>query len=296
MLFLLLAILLNAYLSVSFKVFPRWKIDTLQAIVFNYCTCVVTGSVFLGYFPIGAESVQQGWFPWALLMGSLFVSIFNLMGYVTIKESVAISTIANKLSLVIPVLFAVWLYGEPLNALKIAGILLAVPAVWLSVRSQRGLPARAGYFWPLLLFFGSGFLDTLVNFVTQKYFAAGATELQSGQAAYLVHSFAAAATIGLLLLTVLWGTGKKQFAWRHVLAGIIIGIPNYFSIYYLIRLLNSGFMDTSAAIPVVNIGIVLTASVAAIIFFGESTSKQRLAGIALSIIAILMIAFSGLSR
>lgn len=293
MLFLLLAILLNAYLSVSFKVFPRFKIDTLQAIVFNYWTCVLTGSVFLGYFPISGASMQEGWFPWAIVMGCLFVSIFNLMGYVTIRESVAISTIANKLSLVIPVLFAVWLYNEPLTGLKIAGIILAIPAVWLSVRSRKGVPSKAGYFWPLLLFFGSGFLDTLVNFVTQKYFADGATQFQSGQAAYLVHSFAAAASIGLLLLLYLWSTGKRQFAWRHVLAGIIIGIPNYFSIYYLIRLLNSGFMDTSAAIPVVNIGIVLTASVVAILFFNESTSKQRLAGILLSIIAILMSAFSG---
>lgn len=293
MLFLLLAILLNAYLSVSFKVFPRFKIDTLQAIVFNYWTCVLTGSVFLGYFPISGASMGEGWFPWAIVMGCLFVSIFNLMGYVTIKESVAISTIANKLSLVIPVLFAVWLYNEPLTWLKIAGIILAIPAVWLSVRSRKGIPSKAGYFWPLLLFFGSGFLDTLVNFVTQKYFASGDNALQSGQAAYLVHSFAAAATIGLLLLLYLWSTGRRQFAWRNVLAGIIIGIPNYFSIYYLIRLLNSGFMDTSAAIPVVNIGIVLTASVAAILFFKESTSRQRLTGILLSIIAILMIAFSG---
>jgi len=292
MLFLLLTILLNAYLSVSFKVFPRFKIDTLQAIVFNYCTCVLTGSVFLGYFPIGAESVQQGWFPWALLMGSLFVSIFNLMGYVTIKESVAISTIANKLSLVIPVLFAVWLYGEPLTPLKISGIILAIPAVWLSVRSRGGMRSKAGFFWPLLLFFGSGFLDTLVNFVTQKYFAEGAQQFQSAQAAYLVHSFAAAASIGLLLLAYLWATGKKTFSWRNVWAGIIIGIPNYFSIYYLIRLLNSGFMATSSAIPVVNIGIVLTASVAAILLFRESTSRQRLAGIALSVISILLIAFS----
>lgn len=294
MLFLLIAILLNAYLSVSFKVFPRFKIDTLQSIVFNYCICVMTGSVFLGHFPISSESMQEGWFPWALLMGVSFVSIFNLMGYVTIKESVAVSTIANKLSLMIPVLFAVWLYGEQLTALKIAGVLLAIPAVWLSVRSRKGIPSKAGYFWPLLLFFGSGFLDTLVNFVTQKYFASGDTALQGGQAAYLVHSFAAAATIGLLLLTYLWSTGKRQFAWRNVLAGVIIGIPNYFSIYYLIRLLNSGFMDTSAAIPVVNIGVVLSASLVAILFFKESTSKQRLAGILLSIIAILMIAFSGM--
>lgn len=293
MLFLILTILLNTYLAVSFKVFPRFKIDTLQAIIFNYCTCVITGSVFLGHFPVSVESVQAPWFPWALVMGGLFVSIFNLMGYVTLKESVAVSTIANKLSLVIPVLFAVWLYKEPLNALKIAGIVLAVPAVWLSVRSSKGLPSKAGYFWPLLLFIGSGFLDTLVNFVTQKYFSSGERVLQAGQASYLVHSFAGAAVIGLLLLTYLWTTGKKQFAWRHVLAGIIIGIPNYFSIYYLIRLLNSKFMDTSAAIPVVNIGVVLSASVIAIVLFGESTGKKRLAGIALSIIAILMIAFSG---
>ena len=52
MLYLFLSILLNAYLGILFAYFKKYKIDIFQAIVFNYGICVLTGSIFLGTFPV----------------------------------------------------------------------------------------------------------------------------------------------------------------------------------------------------------------------------------------------------
>jgi drug/metabolite transporter (DMT)-like permease len=111
------------------------------------------------------------------------------------------------------------------------------------------------------------------------------------QAVYTIQVFATAATIGIITETAMVLLKKTQLHWRNLVAGICLGVPNFFSIYYLIRFLNSGFMHSSAAIPVLNIGILVAATLAAILFFREKINAQRIVGLALSIIAILLISF-----
>src|SRR6218665_2036552 len=98
MFYLLAVIVLNTLLYSFFKVFPRFKVDTLQAIVANYWVCVATGSIFLGYFPVSGTSLTQAWTPWAMLMGAGFIAVFNLVAYCTRIDGITTATIANKLS------------------------------------------------------------------------------------------------------------------------------------------------------------------------------------------------------
>jgi hypothetical protein len=65
---------------------------------------------------------------------------------------------------------------------------------------------------------------------------------------------------------------------RNIIAGICIGIPNFFSIYFLIRMLNSSFLQSSAAIPVLNIGIVVASSITAIFYSGKKRMFFALQG------------------
>src|SRR6478735_3961515 len=131
MIYLFGSILFSAYLTLSFKVLQRLRINTLQAIVFNYIACVCTGSVVNGSFPINKENISAPWFVWALLMGAMFISIFNVIGFTTQKLGVAVASVANKLSMVIPFVFSIYLYHETSAVLKIAGIVVALVAVVL---------------------------------------------------------------------------------------------------------------------------------------------------------------------
>ena len=286
MFYLILTILLNVVISVIFKIFPRYKIDSFQAIVANYLVCVITGCVFIGKMPFTAGNLHAAWLPWALLMGCGFISIFNLIAYSTKMDGITTTTIANKLSLAIPVIFSIVLYHELAGVWKIAGILLAVPAVYLTTRVKGENNKVQNLFWPAILFILSGLLDTLVKYVQFHFLASADT-----QAVYTIYCFAVAATIGLMLMTALLLLKKITFHWRNIVAGICIGVPNYFSIYYLIRMLNSSFLQSSAAIPVVNIGILVTSSVTAILLFREKVNALRITGLLLSVIAILLIAF-----
>ena len=286
MLFLIITILQNVVIASVFKLFPRYDINMLQAIVVNYIVCVITGVIFIGYSPFSIAGEHAVWFPWAIFMGSGFIPLFLLMAYCTKVDGITTMTIANKLSLVIPVLFSVFLYNERLSALKIAGILIAFPAVYYTTRIREQNNKPQGLFLPTILFISSGLLDTLVNYVQRNFLNAADV-----QAIYTIHVFATAATIGIITVGILLIMGKMQLHWRNVLAGICLGVPNFFSIYYLIRFLNSGVMHSSAAIPVLNIGILVAATLAAILFFREKINALRIIGLALSIMAILFIAF-----
>lgn len=295
MTFLLLTIVLSAVLIIAFKVFERLKVNVLGAIVANYWTCVVCGSIANGGFPVSGASLQKPWAMPALLLGSLFFALFNLIGWCTVRAGVAATSTANKLSMVIPVAASVWLYDEGLGLGKIAGILLALPAVYLTTRSDNAggeKSPKAATRTPLLglavLFIGSGLADTVVKWTETKRLTNPAE-----QPAYLGHLFIAAAlwgTIAMIVRRVRTGRGISP---KSVLAGIALGIPNYFSIHFLIRLLRQrDFLQSSAAIPVVNIGVVLLSTVAAVLLFREKLGRTRAIGLLLSVAALLLIALS----
>lgn len=288
MLFLILSIFLNAYLGIAFVIFKRFHIDLFQAIVFNYLTCVITGSLVLGEFPIHATTLAEPWFKWAILMGALFISVFNLIAFSSIKAGVTITQTANKLSLVIPFIFSWMYFQESVGMLKIAGIVLAMLAVvFVSFRKQNN-DASA---WqmkdlglPFILFLSSGIIDTLTAFVQQSYLQ---TDAQSN--AYLISGFLVAATLGSVVLLIQYLQGKRQFQVKHLLAGIILGIPNYFSIYCLVKALQWPGMSSSAVIPINNIGVLFVVSLVGIFIFKEKLIPMNYWGLFVSLLAILLI-------
>jgi len=289
LLLLIASIILTAWLTIAFKIAAHFGISNLQAIVYNYTVCVITGSFVNGSFPVNNSLIQQPWLPWALLMGCCFISLFNLAAFVVQKIGVAVATVAYKLSLVIPFVFSLYLYHEKSTALKIAGVALALVAVWFTTRPQKGSPGKrvSWILWvmPLLLFVGSGLLDTMIKYVQQAYIN------PANQNTYLITAFCVAATVGLLILLFLFITKRQKFSARAVVAGVCIGVPNYFSIWCLMGALKGYAGNSSAIIPINNMGIVLLTALVAWLGFKEKLSTINWLGIVLSLGAIALIAF-----
>ncbi|WP_439506072.1 hypothetical protein [Sediminibacterium sp.] len=292
MIFLFGSIVLTSYLLLSFKVCGKFNIPVFPAIVFNYITCVITGSIVNGAFPIQAESVTTPWFRWAMIMGLLFITSFNLIGITAQKLGVAVASVANKLSLIIPVILTIVLYNEQVVGWEIVGISLALIAVIFTCYPQKNesgnaqpIPMFQKILLPLLVFIGSGFLDALINHVQQTYVT------KETNNAFLISGFFSAASIGTLVLIFQYWKKQLIFKFNQVIAGICIGIPNYFSIWCLVHFLQDSPWETSASLPVNNMGIVLFSTLVAAILFKEKLSLINWIGIALSAIAIYLIAF-----
>lgn len=293
MIYLVGSIVLTSWLTLSFKVVERLRIDPFEAIVFNYVACVLTGSFVQGGFIHYGEAARTPWFGWALLMGCVFISLFNVIGLTTRRMGVAVASVANKLSLVIPFVFSAILYREHISAWKIAGIAVALAAVVLTCLPKRpgtnsAAPVAAGkwvYLLPVILFVGSGFLDTMIKYVEQGYLHDGNKDQ------YLITAFSTAAAIGVLALLLRVITGKARITIKGILAGLMIGIPNYFSIWCLLQVLKQYAGNSSAIIPINNMGIVLFSAVAAWVLFRERLTLINWAGILLAVGAIGLIAY-----
>jgi drug/metabolite transporter (DMT)-like permease len=291
MFFLLGSIILSSYLTLAFKVCQRYGINIFQAIVFNYVVCVITGSVVNGAFPFTSENLHSNWIGWALVLGALFIFLFNIIGFTAQKMGVAVASVSNKLSLVIPFLFSLYLYGEKATGLKIAGIAIALVSVVLTCypsKTDGSGKQKAGmglFLFPVILFIGSGFLDTLIKYAESHFLN------DSNKNAYLIMGFAVASCIGLVMLAVQLVRKKATLQPKAILAGVLIGIPNYFSIWCLVRVLKDYGTNSSAIIPINNMGIVLFSAVMAWLLFKEKLSTINWLGIVLALGAIALIAF-----
>ena len=290
MLYLIGSIIFSSWLTLSFKVVEKFGINNLQVIVFNYFTCVVTGSIVNGSFPINSSTTSEKWFPWALVMGIVFVLLFNLVAATAQKIGVAVASVAYKLSLIIPFIFSVYLYDEENTLLKTVGIITALAAVALTcykpaASSGGSSPGLLIWLLPLILFVGSGLLDTMIKYVEQVFLNGSNNDY------YLITAFLVAASAGGITLAIRVVQQKQKLSWKAIVGGIAIGVPNYFSIWCLMRVLKMYSANSSAIIPINNMGIVLFSAVVAFIFFGEKLSLINWAGIVLSLGAIALIAF-----
>ncbi len=185
--------------------------------------------------------------------------------------------VAAKLSTVIPVLFGFILLKEPVQAVVVVGIILSLFSVWLTAEpGNNGTPQHARrWILPLIVFLGSGAIDTLMKYVE--------TLVSTGNMHQpLSIIFATAGLIGIVV------TGKN-FTWREVLAGFLLGLPNYASMFFLMQLLHVPDFPVTVAFPLNNIGIMVATAIAAFAFFKEKFSRRYIIGIALALISLLLI-------
>lgn len=287
---LIFSILSSSLIFVIFKLFPKYKIDTFQAIVFNYFTAFICGISLFGH-EWKSEALNTGnWPMFVLICGVLFISLFILIGRSSQNNGVALTSIAVKMSMAISLMFMIILYNEPLSALKITGIVLAFLGVFLVSFSKSEETKKSASLWMLLiLFIGSGFLDFLLNYV-QSY------ELQNlTPSLFSAFGFGVAGIIGLCILIYQIRTKKTIFSPKSVLAGILLGIPNYFSIFLLILSYKSTGWNNSTVLAITNVSIVLISAFVGFLAFKENVTIRKFIGLLSAIAAIVILYFANLA-
>lgn len=286
---LILGILSSAFIFVLFRVFPKYKIDTFQAIVFNYFTAFTCGFLLYGNQFDSAAFDNPTWIPYVIVTGILFISLFLTIGISAQKNGVAITSVSTKMSMSMTMILMIFAYSESLSGLKIAGIILAITGVlaisWPTKNTDQNKEKPA--LWLLFfLFSGSGVLDFILNYV-QKYHQA---HLPSSL--YSAIGFGVAGLVGISILGIQIARKKQVFAWRNVLAGILLGIPNYFSIYLLLLSYSTTGWNDSTVLAITNVSVVLLAAFIGFIVFKERFTSLKLVGLiaALAAISILYLA------
>lgn len=287
MIYIFLSILLNAFIFVVFKLFDRYKIDTFQAIVINY---YIAFSIAYFSSEVSFSFVQtptEKWFSGALFLGFLFITLFYVMGLTAQKMGMSVVAVSGKMSVVIPVLFGLFVYNESAGLIKITGIILALIAVYFSSYKERTAQIDSTVLYlPFILFIGSGVLDTTLKFVQKSYVANEETSV------YLSVIFLVAGVLGSLLLSYFLLNKKTTLRLKNLIAGTVLGFVNYFAMFFLLKALQTKGLESSVIFTVNNVSIVLFSTLLGLVFFKEILSKKNIFGIVLAIISILMITLS----
>jgi drug/metabolite transporter (DMT)-like permease len=285
MIALLLSILSSSVLLVIFKYFNRFSVNNFQAITVNYFVAASLGFMLSpASIPI-PDLLRQPWTASALVIGSVFIAMFYIMALSSQKVGVAISSVANKMSLVIPVVAGVILYNETMNAVKIFGVLAAVLAVVMVTFPRKGIDVnKKDLLLPIIIFFGSGFLDTVFKYVQTH-------QLQADQiSTFSASLFLVAALVGTMVLVFKRVRFSQTLETKSIIGGFALGIPNYFSIHFLLMALDLPNLESTVVFPVNNTGIVLLSTLLAIVLFSEKLSKLNWAGVFLATLSIILIA------
>ena len=285
MIYLLLSILSSTILFVVFKLFNRFKVDRLQAIVVNYVTAAGLGLVLYKGEVSLSDWQTQPWLPYAACLGALFIAIFNLMALTTQRLGLSVVSVATKMSLVVPIVFGLFYYRESAGTLRIIGIITALISVYLVTVKEGGFKGmgRRGLLLPALVFLGSGVIDTSLKYLEERFVPQEDVPLFSAMI------FGSAALFGLAILTYRYLSSGNLINARSIIGGLALGIPNYFSVFFLIRALKSGLLESSGIFTVNNVAIVVGSTLIGVWAFSERPESRNWLGVILAVLSILAV-------
>ncbi|WP_416443095.1 EamA family transporter [Leeuwenhoekiella sp. A16] len=285
MIYLLLSIIASSLIFIVFKLFDRFKINTLQAIIYNYFFACFTGLLAYNTRFSLSEILHKKWLLGAVLLGVLFIVIFYLMAITTQRSGLSVVSVATKMSLAIPILFGFIYYRESISFVKITGILLALTAVYFtSVKNEDALKVKPkNLIFPILVFLGSGVIDTSIKFLENSFVAKDEVPLFSATI------FASAFVIGIMVLVFQKLKGNFNFESKNLLGGVALGIPNYFSIYFLVQALRANGLESSTIFTLNNVAIVMLSTLLGIILFKEKLLPKNWLGIGLAVLSLILV-------
>ncbi|WP_373514761.1 hypothetical protein [Persicitalea sp.] len=312
MLYFLLAVVFTVALYLIMRAFPRYGVHSFHAIAFNYYACVVTG---LALSPNLSKYREIEWTSTptllTLALGTMFVTAFVLIGQTTQKVSVTATSLAANMSLVVPVLFGLFVFknaNKDYTLLNYLGLLLALVALALGGIQRK--PKNAGRAspgetslgeaspgnslpWfvlalPLLTFLAAGINNTLINYLSMSFYKPGE------EAFFTVISCIGAVIVGTLVLVFRVLFWHERVSWRSLIGGLILGVPNFLSFYFLIKALGAFGNSAAFVFPIYNILTMMASAAAAWLFFREKLNGVNRWGLGLAVAAIVLISYQEL--
>lgn len=276
MLFLVLSVLCSVVVSVLLKIAKRSQVNLAQAVAFNYVMAVGL-TLYLLKPPMPK---QWNTLPWWLFLalGILLPSIFIVMGKAVQAAGIVKSDAAQRLSLFLPIVAAVTLFGEQLTDSRMMGIVLAFLALFalLVRRGDKSGNSISGVILLLGVWVGYGVIDILFKQVAKS---------GSAFALNLAVSFALAGVLMFVYLLIL----REKINWKSLLGGLLLGVFNFFNILFYIKA-HQAFSDNPTLVfAAVNVGVIALGTLTGVVFFREKLSTLNIAGLVLALCAIVML-------
>lgn len=273
----------SVLVSVFLKLARAWQVDVAQAIASGYLAAA--GLCFILLRPDLAGLFEQPPVSWLVLgaLGVLLPSVFIIMARAVELAGIVKSDAAQRLSLVIPLLAAFFIFQEPMGLKKFGGIALAISALLCLIRrgeggSQDSTAGGSKMVAALLgVWVGYGVIDILFKLMAK---------LGAGFSSSLFLSFILA-----LLLIFSWLVVRQKTRWstRSLVAGLGLGALNFGNIYFYIRAHQVFPEQPTLVFAAMNMGVISLGALVGAGIFKERLSLINIVGIALALGAIALL-------
>jgi len=278
---LLTSILCSVAVSVLLKISRGRHIDVAQAIAVNYPVAALLCWLLLKPQPATLLTPSPAW--WILgALGVLLPGVFLIMAGAVRHAGIVRSDAAQRLSLLIPLLAAFLLFGEAVNTMKLAGILVALAALACLLKrrlaGQGEAQAQSSWMAPLLLgvWVGYGVIDILFKQMAKT---------GAAFASILFTTFVLAAVLIFAWLIL----RRTRWTARSLLAGVALGLLNFGNIYFYIRAHQVFPENPTLVFSAMNIGVISLGTLVGAGVFKEKLSWVNALGIGLAIVAIVIL-------
>lgn len=276
MLFLILTILSSVATSAMLKYNEGRGGNRLVVAGMNYLVAATLSFVMLDTSKLDIPPV---WMGISIAAGIGFVGGFLMMMRGMKEIGLAIPSSTARLSMLIPVVGSIIFFDERPGTPQIAGLVAGVLAFVLLGAAQRSKGEQGG-------------LDLGAIGILLAIFAiVGATDfsMKMAQEAGIdkdANAFYIFATAALFCWSVV---ALRQLPVRagDLLTGAILGVPNYFSVYFLLLALRQ--LDASIVFPTVSAGSVVLVTLVAVLFWKEHPNAIAWAGILLAAVAVALL-------
>jgi len=277
MLALLLTILCSVSIALILKYNDTRKGQALILLAGNYLTAAIISLLFL-IKNDGAFSFQTLLF--GMFLGLLFLFSFFAFTQAVATVGAALATLSARLSVIVPVILSILLYRENPDNLQLVGFLLTLLTVlffYLSVRSDKLTHWKLrDYFYVAVLLPAIG-----VNDFSMKLFQQWRPP--SEKPLFLLSVFGSAFIYSCV---VIWKQ-RPPIEPGSAIRGLLLGIPNMFSSYFLIAALVS--LPAIIVYPVTNLGIIVLTTAAVALFWKERLNRYAISAIISGSAAIMLI-------
>ncbi len=275
MLYLILAILSSAMVSITMRISEKYITNKMAMFMSNYAICIALSAAFMDWKNMGAgpgvPTLALG-----VVSGVLYLVSFIFLKYNMQHNGIVLSSTFMKLGVLIPTVMAVVVFREIPKWTQVLGIGISVFAIIIIHFEKEALQESNKKSWLLLLLVLSGVTDSMANI----YEHVGKPEGKDG---YLLITFAMA----FVLATVFACRDKNKMTRKDLLFGMLIGIPNYFSARFL--LLALGSVDAVLAYPMYSVATMIVIMLAGVLAFREQLSKKKAVALVMIVVAVCLL-------
>ncbi|MGG5576313.1 EamA/RhaT family transporter [Myroides sp. C15-4] len=285
MIYLICSILGSVSVGVFFKYIKRFPINIFEIIIVNY---VVTSLLSFFIFEVDFTQISSD-MPLAIILSlgillpTIFVAQFRSIQYAGLIKT----DIAQRLSLLIPILAAIFIFHEELNTMRYWALgigLLSVYFILNKVDTAQTSSSNKSSWYLLSTFFGFGIIDICFKKLA-LYSIIPYTQS-------LFYVFFTALILSLSAYSILAKKNILKLSKLNLASGLFIGGLNFINIIFYMKAHHHFSSNPTIVFAGMNFGVIFLGTLFGYTLFKEKLSIKNIIGLVLAACAITLLVLS----